>query len=130
MLRSMSFQKASWRQVFSLPCVGYLLGLNFVIFLAFNFFYTSFPVHAIQGLGWSPAQIGAFFSFIGLTMALVQGPLLGFLSNKVPDVTLIVVGSVILGAGFAIYRSTELHWLFVGGPADGMAAIGRLLPTI
>ena len=108
-------QQASWRQLFSLPCVGYLLGLNFVIFLAFNFFYTSFPVHAIQSLGWSPAQIGAFFSFIGLTMALVQGPLLGFLSNKVPDVTLIVAGSVVLGAGFVIYRSTELHWLFVGG---------------
>ena len=108
-------QQSSWRQVFSLPSVGYLLGLNFVIFLAFNFFYTSFPVHAIQGLGWSSAQIGVFFSFIGVTMALVQGPLLSFLSTKVSDVALVVAGSVILGVAFAIYRSPELVWIFVGG---------------
>ena len=63
----------------------------------------------------TPAQIGIFFSFIGVTMALVQGPLLGYLSQKVSDVALVVTGSAILGMAFMIYRSTELPWLFAGG---------------
>ena len=108
-------EKTSWRDVFSLPCVGYLLGLNFLIFLAFNFFYTSFPVHAIQGLGWSPTAIGAFFSFVGITMAVVQGPVLGRLSEKVSDVFLVVFGSVVLAIGFSSYRSSEVAWLYFGG---------------
>ena len=107
--------RRSWRQVLSLPRVAYLLGLNFVIFLAFNLFYTSFPVHAIQGMAWSVGEIGVFFSFVGLTMALVQGPLLGRLSVLASDVLLVVVGSLILGAGFVLYRSPDWLWIYAGG---------------
>ncbi len=108
-------EKTSWRSVFSMPCVGYLLGLNFLIFLAFNFFYASFPVHAIQGLGWSPTAIGAFFSFVGITMVVVQGPVLGKISEKVSDVSLVAFGSVVLAIGFSSFRSSEVAWIYFAG---------------
>ena len=107
--------QVGWRQVFSLPCVGYLLGLNFVIFLAFNFFYTAFPVHALQGLGWTVRDIGIFFSFVGLTMALVQGPLLSRLSQRFSDVALVVVGSLILVGGFVLYSRGMTVAIYAGG---------------
>jgi len=39
--------------VFSLEFIPYLLLLYFLIFLGFNIFYTSFPIHVISGLGWT-----------------------------------------------------------------------------
>ena len=108
-------QGSGWRQVLTLPCIAYLLGLNFVIFLAFNFFYTSFPIHALQGLGWSVRDIGIFFSYIGATMALVQGPLLTRLSRRVSDVALVITGSLILMVAFVFYSRGATPWIYAGG---------------
>jgi hypothetical protein len=36
---------------FNLEFIPYLLILYFLIFLGFNICYTSFPIHAISGLG-------------------------------------------------------------------------------
>ncbi len=106
---------SSWRQILSLPCIAYLLGLNFVIFLAFNFFYTSFPIHALQGLEWSVRDIGIFFSYIGFSMAVVQGPLLTRLSRRMSDAALVIAGSLVLMVGFVFYSRGGAPWIYAGG---------------
>jgi hypothetical protein len=62
--------------VFSLEFIPYLLLLYFLIFLGFNIFYTSFPIHAISGLGWTVSEMGIFFAVLSGMMVLVQGPIL------------------------------------------------------
>ncbi len=119
---------AGLRQILSLRCVPYLLGLNFLIFLAFNFFYTSFPMHATQGLGWSARGIGALFSFLGFVTVLTQGPLLGWLSHRFRAITLILVGGAILSSGFLLFRSPSTAVLF-GGAALFAIGNGLLWPS-
>jgi DHA1 family tetracycline resistance protein-like MFS transporter len=43
--------KLKFRDVFKLKHISFLLVLYFLIFLGFNIFYTSFPIHAVNDLG-------------------------------------------------------------------------------
>ena len=106
--------KVTFKAVLKLEGVAILLALYFVLFVAFNLFYTAFPVHALRGLNWSITDIGFFFSFLGLTTVLVQGPLLSRVGKKVPDVILMLVGAIILAAAFVCFTSLDRLWLFVG----------------
>ena len=106
--------KVTFKAVLKLEGVAFLLALYFVLFVAFNLFYTAFPVHALRGLNWSITDIGFFFSFLGLTTVLVQGPLLSRVGKKVPDVILMLVGAIILAAAFVCFTSLDRLWLFVG----------------
>jgi MFS family permease len=106
-----------------------LLVIHFLVFLAFNFFYISFPVHAATGLEWTLTEVGVFFSVMGLMMALVQGPVLGFASKHVGERTLTVFGGVVLASGFAGYASgaTAPIYLATAGVALGN---GLLWPSL
>jgi len=66
--------KISVKDVFKLKNTSFLLITYFLVFLGFNFFYISFPVHAVQVLEWELTETGYFFSFLGVMMVLVQGP--------------------------------------------------------
>ncbi len=102
------------RQILALRCVPYLLMLNFLIFLAFNFFYTAFPMHATQGLGWSARGIGIFFSFLGFVTVLTQGPLLARVSGKFKETSLIIAGGILLASGFTAFLSSATAVLYCG----------------
>jgi len=104
----------SLREVLRQPHVPTLLGLYFVIFLSFNFFYTAFPIHAVTGLSWSIGEIGAFFSFLGLTTVIVQGPILSRIGARVSDWTLTLTGTVILAVGFQCFTSPSRAVLYLG----------------
>ncbi|MHA2431556.1 MAG: MFS transporter [Promethearchaeota archaeon] len=97
------------KDVLSLPHVSFLLFLTFLIFLGFNFFYTAFPIHAAMTLKWSIPDLGVFFVVLSGLMAVVQGPVLGRLSDKVADSTLIMVGGIVLGTNiYVIYIAAVL----------------------
>ncbi len=49
-------EKISLKKVLKIEFVPFLLILYFLIFLGFNFFYTSFPMHVVQTMGWSLTQ--------------------------------------------------------------------------
>lgn len=108
--------------VIAIPRVPFLLALYFLIFLGFNLFYTAFPIHAIRGLGWSMTDLGFFFSFLGLTTVLVQGPLLSKVGPKASDGTLTVVGAVVLGTAFLFFTTSSLPLLYAGA---GLFSLGN-----
>jgi MFS family permease len=105
--------KLTLKRVLKLKNVPYFLMLNFLIFLGFNFFYTSFPVHVVQKLGWTITDMGIFFSVLSLTMVIVQGPVLGFASKKFSESTLILFGSFVLGANFILLVSNNMAVLYL-----------------
>jgi len=105
-------ETASFKKVLTIKFVSYFLILNFLIFLGFNFFYTAFPVHAVQKLGWSLSQMGIFFSILGLIMVFVQGPVLSFASKKFSEKTLILFGSFVLGTNFILLLSENMIVLY------------------
>jgi MFS family permease len=89
------------KDVLQLPGARLLLILYFVIFLAFNVFYTAFPVHAATALGWSPARLGVFFAVLSGLMVLVQGPVLARVAPRVSAPLLVAGGNLLLAGAFA-----------------------------
>jgi MFS family permease len=101
-------------EIMKLPGVPLILVVYFLIFLAFNFFYVAFPIHAIQYLGWSMFKMGIFFSVLSGVMVLVQGPLLSAISKHVSEEILFVVGNVILSGGFYFFTNEGDVLMFTG----------------
>jgi MFS family permease len=102
------------KDALKLPHVMYMVFLYFLIFLAFNFYYVSFPVYAAKRLGWSTLQLGVFFSILSGALVLVQGPVLSSLSKKFTSTQLVTAGSILLAAAFPFFRSADLIVLYSG----------------
>lgn len=99
--------------VFRLKDISFLLILYFFIFLGFNIYYTSFPIHAVSGLKWSVTEMGIFYSVLSGVMILVQGPVLRKALQKFSEEKLVVIGSLILGVNFVLFmfNSTVLAYV-------------------
>ena len=104
----------SAREILLLPKMSLLMSLHFFVYLAFSFFYISFPVHAATRLQWSLAETGVFFAVMGLLMATVQGPVLARVSKRWPDGRLVVGGSLILATSFLGFTSDSVSLIYAG----------------
>jgi MFS family permease len=105
-------KRLKFLDVFNLKFIPFLLLLYFLIFLGFNIFYTSFPIHAISGLGWTVTEMGIFFAVLSGMMVLVQGPILRRALKKFSEEKLVIIGSVILGANFALLISNNVVLIY------------------
>ena len=104
--------RLEFRDVFKLKHISFLLVLYFLIFLGFNIFYTSFPIHAVSGLGWTVTQMGIFYAVLSGIMVLVQGPVLRKALKKFSEEQLVIIGSVILGTNFILYLSPDIILIY------------------
>ena len=89
------------------------LTLYFVVFLAFNIFYTAFPMRAAADLAWHVTDTGLYFAVLSTMMVVAQGPLLATLSRRFSDPTLIVAGGVILSGNFALLLSSDTTVIYL-----------------
>ena len=105
-------QKLTFQDVFKLKYISFLLVLYFLIFLGFNIFYTSFPIHAVDGLGWTVTQMGIFYAMLSGIMVLIQGPVLRKAIKKFSEERLVIIGSAILGTNFILYLSTDIILIY------------------
>jgi MFS family permease len=101
------------KDVLFIPHIPFLLFLTFLIFLGFNLFYTAFPIHAAEALDWSIPDLGLFFVVLSGLMAVVQGPVLGRLSDTVADSTLILIGGIVLGSNFVLLTFSNTVIVYV-----------------
>ena len=105
-------KRLKFRDVFKLKHISFLLVLYFLIFLGFNIFYTSFPIHAVDGLGWTVTQMGIFYAVLSGIMVLVQGPILRKALRKFSEEQLVIIGSVILGTNFILFVSPDIILIY------------------
>ena len=96
--------------ILRLPNMTALLTVNYLIMLGFSFFYVAFPVHAVEGLGWSVTEIGTYFAGLSLVMIIVQGPVLSRAAARYGERQLMSVGGLALAVGFASLYSGST-WL-------------------
>ena len=104
--------RLKFRDVFKLKYISFLLVLYFLIFLGFNIFYTSFPIHAVNELGWTVTQMGIFYAVLSGIMVLVQGPILRKALKKFSEEQLVIIGSVILGINFILLVSSDIILIY------------------
>ena len=102
------------REALRLPGVAFILFLNFLILLSFNFFYTAFPVHAVTNLRWTIVETGIFFSLLSFLMVIMEGPVLSWLSKRIEESWLVVAGCFLLGATFLFMQSFQVAWVYLG----------------
>ena len=100
-------KKLKYRDVFKLKHISFLLALYFLIFLGFNLYYASFPIHAAVGLKWSITELGIFYAVLSGIMVIIQGPVLRKASKKFSDEKLVIIGSIILGMNFILFVSNN-----------------------
>jgi DHA1 family tetracycline resistance protein-like MFS transporter len=105
-------QRLKFQDIFKLKHISFLLVLYFLIFLGFNIFYTSFPNHAVGGLGWTVTQMGIFYAVLSGLMVLVQGPILRKALKKFSEEQLVIIGSVILGTNFILLMSPDIILIY------------------
>ncbi|MGE0242538.1 MAG: MFS transporter [Nitrososphaeraceae archaeon] len=108
-------KKLRFKDVFKLKNIPFLISLYFFIFLGFNIFYTSFPIHAVDGLKWSVIELGVFYAVLSGIMVLVQGPVLRKALKIFSDEKLVIIGSIILGTNFILIISN--NDIFIYGAA-------------
>lgn len=113
--------KPSFIEVSKLPNIPYMFGLYFLIFLGFNIFYTSFPLHAIAVLNWSIVEMGIYFAILSGLLIIVQGSILPKLSKRYSDASLIIFGSLMLGTNFLLLIPGNLFLTYL---ATGFFALG------
>ena len=102
--------RSDLKQILQIKDMPLMLALYFMIFLAFNIFYTAFPVHAANGLGWEISRLGIYFATLSAMMILVQGPLMSLIGDKVGEPALVTLGSVGMMISFVLLQSQAL-WL-------------------
>jgi MFS family permease len=92
-------------KVWALPQVPRLMTIYLGVFLAFNLFYTAFPIRAAADLDWRVTDTGVYFAVLSAMMVVVQGPVLAALSKRFSDAQLLITGGVILSGNFALLLS-------------------------
>jgi DHA1 family tetracycline resistance protein-like MFS transporter len=117
------------RAILALPSVAILLGMHFLVYLAFNFFYVAFPVHAATSIGWSMQSVGLFLSGLSTMMVLVQGPILSVLSKRASDRLLLAIGGFGLACSFLLFTREALGFLVVGAALLALGN-GLMWPTL
>jgi MFS family permease len=106
--------KMSKADLVRLPGIRVFMATYFLVMLAFNFFYVSFPLQAATEMQWTVKHTGAFFSVMSIFMVAVQVALLPRLSRIWSDKRLVCVGAFVLGFGF-LALSPANNWMpFVG----------------
>jgi MFS family permease len=100
-------KRLSFREIFKIKQISFLLTLYFFIFLGFNIFYAAFPIHAVNRLNWTITQMGIFYAVLSGMMVLVEGPVLREALKKFSEEKLVIIGSVILGANFILFVPTN-----------------------
>jgi len=99
--------RGAFSEALAIPHVGRMLVLYFASYLAFNFYYAAFPVHAVQHLGFSITTSGVYFAVLSVLMVAVQAFVLPRAAKRWTDVQLITSGALILCANFLLLLSAN-----------------------
>lgn len=88
------------------PVVGPLLHLRFFFGLAFSTFQSIFTLYAQYKLGLTADTTGYILAYVGLLSVIVQGGLMGLLTRRFRENSLIITGLWLMAASL-------LAWAFV-----------------
>ena len=111
-----------FRDMLRIPYIPLLYLLYFMTFLGFSFFYAGFPLYASGELGWTAYDLGLFFTISSIIMVCVQGPLLSYLSNRVSDALLVLIGSIMICTNFFLLPFNTLTAVYT---ANVLLSIGN-----
>ncbi|MDP6871185.1 MAG: MFS transporter [Candidatus Thalassarchaeaceae archaeon] len=122
--------------ILRLPTVSTLVIVNFLFLMGFSMMHGTFILFTAMspengGLGWDEMDNGWIFAFIGLLGVIIQGGLIGPLSDRFGMKRLMLLGTVLCGLGISSlpYVPSEASWLILGSSAGLAIGNGLFSPT-
>ena len=122
--------------VLKIPVISTLVLVNFLFLMAFSMMHGTFILFTAMsvdsgGLGWSEMENGWIFAFIGLLGVIIQGGLIGPLTDRFGMSKLMMIGTVLCGFGIASlpYVPPDASWLILGSSAGLAIGNGLFSPT-
>jgi DHA1 family tetracycline resistance protein-like MFS transporter len=116
--------------VFRRPGLRPLLLTLAALNLSFSGLPSTFPLFSQARFGWTPADNGLFFTFIGACAVLTQGLLVGRLAPWLGEARVAAVGAAMAVVAFPLAAVAPSAWMLY--PLLGLVAIGTGLgiPTL
>jgi MFS transporter, DHA1 family, tetracycline resistance protein len=112
------------------PVLSRLILVFFLTILAVAGMQSVFAIWAMPQLGWGPRQVGYVFAYVGLISAILQGGLIGRLTQRFGEERLLVCGLALIGVGLlALPFADDVPIL--GAVLTGLAlGMGLMQPTL
>lgn len=104
---------------FSRPGLRSVMPTSFLFTAGFTFFTTFFGLVLLNKFGFTSGNIGDYFAYVGIWIAIVQGGLIGPISKKFKDYQVIrfsVFFTALSLLGYALIPAGEYRWLFLVPP--------------
>ena len=122
--------RAGFREAFSRPVVGTVLGLFFTATLCFSGMEAILALFAQRLYGWGPHQIGYLFAYVGVVAASMQMGIVGALVRRFGERTLVRAGLALMAAAFVGAGLAPPLALFLVVMGAIAAASGMLTPSL
>jgi DHA1 family tetracycline resistance protein-like MFS transporter len=97
-----------------LPRVGPLLWIRIVVGFTFAVFEGGFSLWAANALGLTVAQNGLVLGYVGVLSVIIQLGLIGPLTRRFSDATLIVSASALAGVSLTLWGFSPNIWVLLG----------------
>ena len=112
--RPPQFDPATWSRMIGDRSLSRVFVALFLVILAFASMETSVVLHGEAAYDLRPKDLGFFFGLMGMIVAVIQGGLIGRLSNRFGERALVRGGTILLSIGFVIVPFIQQEgWLFV-----------------
>ena len=114
------------------PVIGSVLVIHFVVFLAFSAIPVIMPLLGIAYFAIGSVEMSYIFIYIGIIQILLQGIVIGRLSNKLGEVMLIVLGPLLMMLGIFVMPLFQSITLFLVGLtmiASGSGIMRTIVPS-
>lgn len=101
----------TFQQLFRYKKIIGLLVSMFFIYVASHATHTNWSYFTTEKFGWSPFDIGASLSFVGIMVALVQGGVVGPVVKKIGEVKAIYTGFIFNAFGLLMMGLVPHGWM-------------------
>jgi DHA1 family tetracycline resistance protein-like MFS transporter len=107
-----AFKNIVKAQKFS-PEVRTLFLISFLINAGMAFFYSFFNVYLTNKFGFSPAQIGNFFAYVGIWIIITQVVVVRYLAKKHKEIDLLGPAYFMYALGVLLYLLPNKAWMLL-----------------
>jgi MFS family permease len=124
-----------WRRLgaaLTKPLIGTVFVILFLVTYAFSAVPVIVPLLGIEFFGFGELEMSYFFMYIGVVQIVLQGFLIGKMTNRWGEKNLILVGSLLMTTGMFIVPLFDSFPIFLGAltmMSSGVGTLGTVLPS-
>jgi DHA1 family tetracycline resistance protein-like MFS transporter len=121
------------KNAFKKPLLPYLLIIFFITVLSFSAIPVLIPFVGIEFFNFSQIDLSFIFIFIGILQFVIQGFLVGKLSERFGESVIIILGSLFILAGLFLLPFLPyliLFYLLIGGISTGNGFVRTAIPGV